>query len=90
VLDPPFRPDEFVKPCSGNRKCQRAFVSGTDLERSVRKRLAASGGGHTLRFHDLGMILAWHRNGVCDGAHSAFVMKKTGSGARVAEGGARS
>ena len=74
----PFRPDQFVKPCSGNRKCQRAFVSGTDFERTVRKRLGASGGGHTLRFHDLGTILAWRRTGVSDGGHSAFVMKKDG------------
>jgi hypothetical protein len=37
---------------------------------------AASGGGRTLRCHDLGMILAWHGNGVCDGGHSADVMNK--------------
>ena len=46
------------------------------FERAVRKRLAASGGGHTLRCHDLGMILAWRRSGVSDGGHSADVMKK--------------
>jgi hypothetical protein len=38
---------------------------------------AASGGEHTLRSYDLGMILAWHGNGVCDGGHSADVMKRT-------------
>jgi hypothetical protein len=38
--------------------------------------LATSGGGHTLRSQDLGMILAWHRNRVSDVGHSAFVMKK--------------
>ena len=42
---------------------------------NVKERLAASGGGHTLRFRELGMILAWHRNGVSDGGHSADVMK---------------
>ena len=47
------------------------------FERAVRKRLAASGGGHTLRCHDLGMILAWRRSGVSDGGHSADVMKKS-------------
>ena len=40
--------------------------------------LAASGGGHTLRFRDLGMILAWRRDVVSDGGHSADVMKKDG------------
>ena len=29
------------------------------------------------RSHDLGMILAWHGNGVSDGEHSADVMKRT-------------
>jgi hypothetical protein len=57
----------------------KSVVSGTDFERTVRKRLAASGGGHTLRFHDLGMILAWHGDVVSDGEHSAGVMKKVGS-----------
>jgi hypothetical protein len=37
---------------------------------------AAFGGGHTLRFCDLGMILAWGCNRVSDGGHSAFVMNK--------------
>jgi hypothetical protein len=37
---------------------------------------AASGGGRTLRCHDLGMILAWHWNIVSDGGHSADVMKQ--------------
>jgi len=34
------------------------------------------------------MILAWDGNGVCDGGHSADVMKKMGGRARVAEDGA--
>jgi len=38
--------------------------------------LATSGGGHTLRSHDLVMILAWHRNTVSYVGHSADVMKK--------------
>ncbi len=38
--------------------------------------LAASGGGHTLRSYDLGMIFPWHGNGVSDGEHSAGVMNK--------------
>ena len=42
---------------------------------NVKERLAASGGGHTLRCCDLGMILTWRGNGVCDGGHSADVMK---------------
>src|ERR1039458_4440530 len=78
LLDPRFVPIGLSSPARGNRKCQRAFVSGADFERTVRKRLAASGGGHTLRFHDLGMILAWHRDVVSDREHSAFVMKKDG------------
>ena len=45
------------------------------MSRSV---LAASGGGHTLRCHDPGMILAWRRDGVSDGEHSADVMNKDG------------
>jgi len=38
--------------------------------------LATSGGGHTLRFRDLRIILAGHAGVVCDGEHSADVMKK--------------
>jgi hypothetical protein len=40
--------------------------------------LAASEGGHTLRCHDLGVILARHWNAVSDGWHSADVMKEDG------------
>jgi len=36
--------------------------------------LPSSGGGHTLRFCEPGIILAW-RSGVCDGGHRADVMK---------------
>jgi hypothetical protein len=36
----------------------------------------ASGGGRTLRSHDLGIILALHRDGVSDGEHSVDVIKK--------------
>jgi len=42
---------------------------------------AASGDGRTLRCHDMGMILAWRRNGVSDGGHSADVMKSGKCGA---------
>jgi hypothetical protein len=43
-----------------------------------RRSRAASGDGHTLRLHDLGMILAWQWNGGGDGGHSADVMNKYG------------
>jgi len=33
----------------------------------------ASGGGHTLRCHDPGAIVAWHRDGVSDGGHGGDV-----------------
>jgi len=63
--------------------CQALFGES----KNVKERFATSGGAHTLRCHDLGMILAWHRDGVSDGGHSADVMKKDGwSRARVAEG----
>jgi hypothetical protein len=42
----------------------------------ARKTLTASEGGHTLRSHDLGMILARCGNGVCDCGHSGDVMKE--------------
>jgi hypothetical protein len=69
----PFCPDQFVKSRSGESKNVKerlliSFLCGEDL--------TASGGGHTLRSHDLGMILAWHGNGVSDGEHSANVMKQ--------------
>jgi len=68
LLDSRFRPDQFVKPARGIENVkERLLLRAEDL--------AASGGGHTLRCHDLGMILAWHRGGVCDGGHSADVMK---------------
>ena len=47
----------------------------------------ASGGGHTLRFHDLGAILAWHRDVVSDREHSTDVMNEM-DGRGVAESGA--
>jgi hypothetical protein len=65
VVGPRFRSDQFVKSCSGKSKTSKIA-------------LAASGDGHTLRCCDLGMILAWHGNGVCDGGHSANVMKRGG------------
>ena len=65
MVGPPFRPDQFVKPARGNLKMSKSVF-------------ATSGGGHTLRCHDLGMILAWHRNGASDGEHSADVMNKDG------------
>jgi hypothetical protein len=65
VVGHPFRPDQFVKPCPGNRKILKSI-------------LAASEGGHTLGGRDLGMILAWRGNGVSDGGHSAGVMKRDG------------
>jgi hypothetical protein len=37
---------------------------------------------HTLRSHDLEMILALHSDGVSDSRHSADVMKKEGEGFR--------
>jgi hypothetical protein len=36
----------------------------------------ASGGGHTLHYYDLGMILASRKHCVSDGGHCADVMKK--------------
>jgi hypothetical protein len=44
---------------------------------------AAPGGGHTLCSHDLGMILALHNDGVCDGAHWLIVMKNSGDAPAV-------
>ncbi|MBZ5665039.1 MAG: hypothetical protein LAO30_10590 [Acidobacteriia bacterium] len=35
---------------------------------------STSGGGHTLRYYDLGMIFAGHGNGVSDCEHSVDVM----------------
>jgi len=71
---PTFRPDQLVKACSGNR--------------NVKELLAASVGGHTLRLHDLRMILAWLSDVVSDGEHNADVMKKM-DGSGKAGGGPR-
>lgn len=58
---------------------RRSFLfSNSRWKGSFRSVWAASEGGHTLRSHDLGMILASPGDCVCDGGYSADVMNKEG------------
>jgi hypothetical protein len=50
------------------------LFSKNELKDALFSVCAVSGGGRTLPFHDLGMILALFNEGVCDGGHWAGVM----------------
>jgi hypothetical protein len=65
----------------------KSIVCGTEFERTVRKRLATSGGGHTLCSPRFEMILALNRSRVSDVGHSADVMKKMDSRMGIGVGG---